>query len=264
MLLAIDVGNTNIVFAVFEDGRSESRRQFRLETVRTRPADEYAAIVAQLFQLHGVRLETVREAVVASVVPQVTQCMVALCKTLFTVDALVLGSEAHLARGGFGLVNLYADPVTVGVDRLVNAVAAFEKVRGSCIVIDAGTATTFDCVSATGEFLGGAICPGIQTSADALFARAAKLPKVELAVPPFAIGKSTVQSMQSGIVFGYAGMLEGLIVRSALEIGGSPPPRVIATGGWAKFLAPLIPAIHEVDPDLTLSGLRILALRNRS
>jgi type III pantothenate kinase len=263
MLLAIDVGNTNIVFAAFEDGRSVACKQFRVETVRTRPADEYAAIVAQLFQLHGVRLETVREAVVASVVPQVTQCMVALCKTLFAVDALVLGSKAHSARGGFGLVNLYADPVTVGVDRLVNAVAAFEKVKGACIVIDAGTATTFDCVSAAGEFLGGAICPGIQTGADALFARAAKLPKVELAVPPFAIGKSTVHSMQSGIVFGYAAMLEGLTLRSAAEMGG-PPPRVIATGGWAKLLAPLTPAIHEVDPDLTLSGIRILAHRHRS
>jgi type III pantothenate kinase len=262
MLLAIDVGNTNTVFALFETGDSAPLKQFRIETVRTRPADEYAATLAQLFQIHGLALEIVRQAVVASVVPTVTLRMVALCNTLFNVDALVLGSEAHMARGGFGLVNAYADPASVGVDRLVNAVAAFEKVKGACIVIDAGTATTFDCVSSAGEFLGGAICPGLQTSAEALFVRAAKLPKVELVAPPFAIGKSTVHAMQSGLVFGYAAMLEGLTQRSVLEMGGSP--RVIATGGWAKLLAPLTPAIHEVDPDLTVSGLRILALRTPS
>jgi type III pantothenate kinase len=265
MLLAIDVGNTNIVFGLFAHDADDERvvqtsvlKQFRIETVRTRTGDEYAATLAQLFTLHGIALGSVKHAVVASVVPSVTRAMTDLVATLCGAKTLVIGSKIHT-----GMPILYDNPKELGADRIVNAVAAFEKVQDACIVIDLGTATTFDCVSAKGEYLGGTICPGILTGADALSARAAKLPRIEIAEPnpPRAMGKSTMHSMQSGVVYGYVGMIEGLCARLAGEMGATP--RVLATGGFSSLLAPLTSAIHEVDPDLTLFGLRLLHQRNQ-
>lgn len=257
MLLAIDVGNSNIVFALFEQA-ADARilQQFRLETVRTRPGDEYAALLTQLFQLHGLDRSAVHGVVVASVVPSLTPVMQQVSQRLFGVQALVVHADINL-----GITVDVDEPSLVGVDRLVNAAAAFAKVQHATIVIDMGTATTFDCVSKTGAFVGGAICPGVGVGAEALATRAARLPKIEVAAPPTAIGRNTLHAMQSGIVLGYAAMVDGLVARTAAELGAAP--HVIATGGFSALLAPLTSNIHAVEPDLTLQGLRLIYLRNR-
>lgn len=254
MLLAIDVGNTNIVYGLFDGQRLV--RQFRVESSRNRTADEYAVTVRQLLAMHGVEPGDVDAAIVASVVPSLTQPMLDLVRRAFDLEALVVGPGIRT-----GMSILYENPREVGADRIVNAVAAFERFRGGCIVVDFGTATTFDCVSPKGEYLGGVICPGIQISADALFVRAAKLPRVEIAKPPKVVGKNTPHSMQSGIVYGYVSLVDGLVDRLVEELGFSCG--VVATGGLARVIAPLSRTIQEVDDELTLVGLRILYERNR-
>jgi type III pantothenate kinase len=261
MLLAIDVGNSNIVFAFFAeetDGKLSAtvRAHFRLESVRTRPADEYAALCSQLLAAHAIVPSQITGVILASVVPALSRSMDQLSRTLFKREPMIVRASMKL---GIGVD--YDDPALVGVDRLVNAVAAFESVQDACIVVDLGTATTLDCVSERGVFIGGAICPGVGVGAEALFARAARLPRVEIAAPPSAIAKNTVHAMQSGIVLGYAAMVEGLVLRSAKEM--KVKPRVIATGGFSTLIAQLTPAIDAVDADLTLRGLRLLYLRNR-
>jgi type III pantothenate kinase len=183
--------------------------------------------------------------------------MVDLVKRAFSREALVVGPGIRT-----GMAILYENPREVGADRIVNAVAAYEKVKGGVIVVDFGTATTFDCVTPKGEYLGGVIAPGIQISADALFARAAKLPRVEIAKPAKVVGRNTVHSMQSGIVYGYVGLVDGLVERLLSELGY--PCAVIATGGLGPLIAPLSKTIGEVDDVLTLVGLRILFERNRA
>ncbi len=253
MLLTIDVGNTNIVYGLF-DGKALVH-QFRVETGRGRTADEYAVVLTQLLAMHGIPATKVDAAVIASVVPALTEPMSMLVERAFGKEALIVGPGIRT-----GMSILYENPREVGADRIVNAVAAFEKVKGAVIVVDFGTATTFDCVTPKGEYLGGVIAPGIQISADALFSRAAKLPRVEIAKPPKVVGRNTVHSMQSGIVFGYVGLVDGLVERLQEELGHKCA--VIATGGLARLITPLSRTIQEADDELTLVGLRILYERN--
>ena len=254
MLLTIDVGNTNIVYGLF-DGTT-LLHQFRVESSRGRTADEYAVVLRQLLQMHDIDPKSVHASIVASVVPSLTEPMVALVKRAFGHEALVVGPGIKS-----GMPILYENPREVGADRIVNAVAAYERFKTGCIVVDFGTATTFDCVSPKGEYLGGVICPGIQISADALFARAAKLPRVEVAKPPKVVGRNTVNSMQSGIVYGYVGLVDGMIARLEAELAF--PCALLATGGLARLIAPLTARAIEFDDELTLTGLRILYERNQ-
>jgi type III pantothenate kinase len=254
LLLTIDVGNTNTVYGVF-DGAT-LLHQFRVESSRSKTADEYAVTLRELLAMASVPAADVKHAIVASVVPALTEPMVALCKRAFGCQALVVGPGIKS-----GMPILYENPKEVGADRIVNAVAAYEHVRGAVIVVDFGTATTFDCVTPKGEYLGGVIAPGLQISAEALFARAAKLPRVEIAKPAKVVGRNTLQSMQSGIVYGYVGLVDGIADRLLEEL--DYPCRVIATGGLAPLIAPMSKRIEEVDDMLTLTGLRILFERNR-
>jgi type III pantothenate kinase len=253
MLLVIDVGNTNIVYGLFEG--TELKFQFRVESGRGRTADEYAVVLKQLCEMHGIAPSQIDAAIIASVVPALTEPMVGLVKRAFNREPKIVGPGIRS-----GMAILYENPREVGADRIVNSVAAFEKVKGGVIVVDFGTATTFDCVTPKGEYLGGVIAPGIQISADALFSRAAKLPRVEIVQPPKVVGKNTVHSMQSGIVYGYVGLVDGVVERLKDELGY--PCEVMATGGLASLIAPLTRTIKDVDPNLTLTGLRLLHERN--
>jgi type III pantothenate kinase len=254
MLLAIDVGNTNIVLGLFDGSRLV--HQFRIESSRGRTADEYAVVVRQLLSMRNVAASDVKGAIIASVVPPLTEPMLDLVRRAFGFEALVVGPGIKT-----GMSILYENPREVGADRIVNAVAAYERFHGGLVVVDFGTATTFDCVTPKGEYMGGVIAPGIQISADALFSRAAKLPRVEIQRPAKVVGRNTQHSMQSGIVYGYVGLVDGLVER-IIEETAFPSCAVVATGGLARLIAPLSRTIHDVDDDLTLTGLRILHERN--
>ncbi|MCR4398629.1 MAG: type III pantothenate kinase [Firmicutes bacterium] len=249
MILAIDVGNSNVVLGVYRG--KELVTHWRVSTQKHRTADEYGIAILQLFRYADLDPTCVEAVVVSSVVPPLTPVIEEMSSRFFAVRPLVVGLEIET-----GIAIEYENPREVGADRIVNAVAAFAKYGGPAIVVDFGTATTFDAISRDGEYLGGAIAPGIGISAEALFARTAKLPKIELARPANAIGKNTVSSMQAGILFGYAGLVDELVGRIRKELGESA--RVIATGGMAALVAPETKSIEVTDPWLTLEGLRLI------
>ncbi|MDI1432292.1 type III pantothenate kinase [Polyangium sorediatum] len=253
MLLVVDVGNTNISFGVFEG--TKLLHHVRSESARSRTADEFAVLVRQMLALRGVDPDLIDHAIIASVVPTLTDTMVELVRRAFRREPLVVGPGIKT-----GMAILYENPREVGADRIVNAVAAYEWAKGPVIVVDFGTATTFDCVTPKGEYLGGVITPGVHISAEALFSRAARLSRVEITLPPKVVGRNPVHSMQSGIVYGYAGLVDGLCKRLVAELGYTC--RIVATGGLARLIAPLTESIEEVDNDLTLTGLRLLYERN--
>jgi type III pantothenate kinase len=254
LLLTIDVGNTNTVLGLHEG--TEIRAHWRLTTRREQTADEYGILVRNLFEAQGVAPGQIMGVALASVVPPLTSVLVALSRQYLGHEPLVVEPGVRT-----GMPILYEPPGDVGADRIVNGVAAFAAYGGPVIVVDFGTATTFDVVTKKGEYLGGVICTGVGVSAEALFQRAARLPRVDIRNPGKVIGRSTVGSMQAGLYFGYASMVEGIITRIRAELG--EPARVVATGGLAETLAADIPSIEAVDPVLTLTGLRLIWERNR-
>jgi type III pantothenate kinase len=261
MLLAIDVGNTNIVLGVFDGDRlAES---WRLATLRERTADEVGILVTHLFGRSGIALDLVSGIILSSVVPPLTRTMEEMAQRYFGRAPLTVDPGSNT-----GMPVLYSPPSDVGADRVVNAVAAYEAYgrasQSPVIVVDFGTATTFDAISAAGEYIGGVICPGIGISADALFQRAARLPRVEVRKPPAVIGRTTVTSMQSGLFFGYVSMVDGIVLRMRAELEGGEGAACIATGGMADIIAGETVAIQRVDPDLTLHGLRMIWERNKN
>ncbi|MGH9373699.1 MAG: type III pantothenate kinase [Vicinamibacterales bacterium] len=257
MLLAIDVGNTNVTIGVF---KGESLvHSWRLAALRERTADELGIYVTHLFEQTHVDVSAVHGIVVASVVPPLTRPMEEMCDRYFHQKALLVDAT------NAGLPIAYFPPDDVGADRIVNAVAARDKYgqAGPLIVVDFGTGTTFDVISRAGEYIGGIICPGIGISAEALFQRAARLPRVEVRKPGAVIGQTTVNAMQSGLFFGYVDMVDGLVRRIRSEVPDGEQAVVIATGGLADVLSSESRAIQHVEPDLTLDGLRLIWKRNQ-
>ncbi|MBM3284588.1 MAG: type III pantothenate kinase [Candidatus Aminicenantes bacterium] len=254
MLLAIDIGNTTVAVGVFSG--AELIRDWKVRAEREKTADEYGIMLLELLRSAGLQPDSVADAIISSVVPPLTPVFQNLSRNLFGLKALVVGPGLKT-----GMPILYENPLEVGADRVVAAVAAFEKYGGPCIVVDFGTATTFDAVTGRGEYLGGAIAPGIQISAEALYLKTAKLPRIEITRPRKAIGRTTVASMQSGIYFGYIGLVNNIIIEMKKELGQDS--RVISTGGFATLIAPEVNAIEGHEPYLVLEGLRIIYERNR-
>jgi type III pantothenate kinase len=258
VLLAVDVGNTNVTLGVFceRSGRLELLHHWRLATHREQTSDEVAISLRSLFDAtDGPRAAEVTDAIVSCVVPPLLPIWERACAKLFGSEPLVVGPGVRT-----GMPIRYENPREVGADRIVNSVAALELVGAPVIAVDFGTATTFDCVSGSGEYLGGAIFPGIHVAMEALFARTSMLHRVEIARPKSVIGRTTTTSIQSGLLFGYAGMVDAMVERIREELGAAA--RVIATGGLAQRVAAETRSIERVEPFLTLEGLRILFQKN--
>jgi type III pantothenate kinase len=254
LLLVIDVGNSNIVLGIYKDDRLV--KDWRVSTDKSKTTDEYGILVHDLFRLAGIAFRDVNAIIISSVVPTLTGVLEKLSVQYFGFSPYVVGPGIKT-----GMPIHYDNPKEVGADRIVNAVAGFEKYRRPLIIVDFGTATTFDYVNKKGEYCGGAIAPGLAISMEALFQKASKLPRVEIVKPAFVIAKNTVNSMQAGIFFGYVGMVDEVVNRMKAE--SRENPKVIATGGLAALIAPESKTIEEIDNYLTLDGLRILYQRNR-
>jgi type III pantothenate kinase len=254
MLLAIDIGNTNIAAGVFE-GKKLSRH-WKIQSEREKTCDEYAVSLLSLFSFSGLDTKKITGIIISSVVPPLTPIFQNLGLEQFGLKPLVLGPGLKT-----GMPILYENPLEVGADRIASSVAGFTKHGGPLIIVDFGTATTFDAVSVRGEYLGGAIAPGIQIAAEALSEKTAKLPRVEIRVPKTVIGRSTVASMHSGLYFGYVGLVSFVIDTMKTELGKESG--VIATGGLASLFSQKIETIEHFEPHLVLEGLRILYERNR-
>jgi type III pantothenate kinase len=254
MLLAMDIGNTNVVAGIF-DG-STLRTHWRLATDPKTTADEYGVLCLSLMARDGRVPEQITGAIISSVVPALTATFESMVETAFGCTPITVSSDMDT-----GLTLKYSNPKEIGSDRIVNAAAAYEKFRRDLIIVDFGTATTFCAVSRDGEYLGGVIAPGLAISADALFTRAAKLSKVELARPKTVIGTDTAGSIQSGLIFGYAGLVDTIVQRMEGEMGRTS--YVIATGGLASVIAPEARSIQHIEPFLTLYGLELLYRRAR-
>lgn len=258
MLLAVDVGNTNVTLGAFDYSAGPARlaHHWRMSTHREQTSDEITVVIRSLFQHAGCEPGRFGHVILSSVVPPLLPIWEAVCRKLLDRPPLVIGPGIKT-----GMPVRYENPREVGADRIVNAVAAFELMGGPVVAVDFGTATTFDCVSARGEYLGGAIFPGIHISMEALFERASMLHRVEVARPRSVIGRTTTHSLQSGLLFGYAGMVDAMVARIRDELGAET--RVLATGGLAHRIATETRSIERVEPFLTLEGLRMLFEKNR-
>jgi type III pantothenate kinase len=253
MLLVVDLGNTNVVLGLYEG--QTLVQTFRVATVRSRTEDEYAVLLQQLFSLRQLSSRSVTAAIIASVVPQLTDVMVSAIRQAVGREPLLVGPGIKT-----GMPVLYDNPQDVGADRIVDAVAAYARYQSGVIIVDFGTATTFNCVSPKGEYLGGVIVPGVKVSLEGLMQSAAKLRPVELTAPPHVLGRNTTHAIQSGAIHGYAALVDGLVERLQEELGFAC--RVVATGGLSALIGKHTKRIEELDPNLTLEGLRILYERN--
>jgi type III pantothenate kinase len=254
VLLALDAGNTNITIGVFDGARLA--HTWRLSTVHNQTEDEWGILLRNLFSIARLDLTDIEAVIIASVVPPINPTLAAMSRRYLHRDAVFVTDQLNT-----GIHNLYVTPTDVGADRIVNAVAAFEKYGGPCVVVDLGTAITFDCVSAQAEYLGGIICPGIGISIDALYQRTAKLPKVDFREPDQLIGNTTTGSIQSGLYYGTISMIDGILERLLAEMG--PACKAVATGGQAALITTGSRYLHTSDENLTLDGLALIWQRNR-